>query len=166
MVTVAVSAALLSFSIYELQRVPALHAKPRGAPMSIAASILIAVLFIPTYFVQDSRASAAEPLQIVTRPAAARVALIAVDGLTLDVFRAHPALGRAFAGAAAAAPAPGRSSPERWASVGTGVPPALHGVRAVEGMRLGGGRHLIQSVSAADVVLRNLAHREPLPPTA
>src|ERR1051326_8093988 len=98
MVTVAVSAALLSFSIYELQRVPALHAKPRGVPMSIAATILIAILFLPTYFVQDTRASAAEPMQIVTRPAAARVALIAVDGLTLDVFRAHPALAGAFAG--------------------------------------------------------------------
>lgn len=165
MVTVAVSAALLSFSIYELQRVPALHAKPRGMPMSIAATLLIAVLFIPTYFAQDTRASAAEPMQVVTRPAAARVALIAVDGLTLDVFRANPALGRAFAGAGAATPTPGRSSPERWASVGTGVPPALHGVRAVEGIRIRGGRHLIQSVSAADVVLRNAAHREPLPPT-
>lgn len=165
MATVAVSAALLSFSIYELQRVPALHAKPRGVPMSIAATILIAVLFLPTYFVQDSRAAAAEPMQVVTRPASARLALIAVDGLTLDVFRAHPTLGRAFAGVAAAAPAPGRSSPERWASVGTGVPPSLHGVRAVEGIRLRGGRHLIQAVSAADVVLRNAGRREPLPPT-
>jgi hypothetical protein len=165
MVTVAVSAALLSFSIYELKRVPALHAKPRGVPMSIAATILIAVLFIPTYFVQDSRASTAEPMQIVTRPATQRLALIAVDGLTLDVFRAHPTLGQAFSGAAPAAPTPGRSSPERWASVGTGVPPSLHGVRAVEGIRIRGGRHLIQAVSAADVVLRNLGRREPLPPT-
>ncbi|HEY6140436.1 MAG TPA: alkaline phosphatase family protein [Thermoanaerobaculia bacterium] len=165
MVTVAVSAALLSFSIYELQRVPALHAKPRGVPMSIAAAILIAILFLPTYFVQDSRASAAEPLQVVTRPANARVALIAVDGLTLDVFRAHPTLGRAFAGSAAAAPTQGRSSPERWASVGTGVPPALHGVRAVEGVRIRGGRHLIQFVSAADPILHNAGRREPLPPT-
>lgn len=164
MVTVAVSAALLSFSIYELQRVPALHAKPRGVPMSIAAAILIAILFLPTYFVQDSR-TAAEPMQVVTRPSAERVALIAVDGLTLDVFRAHPALGRNFAGAAPALPAPGRSSPERWASVGTGVPPALHGVRAVVGMRLSRTGHLLQSVSAADVVLRNVARREPLPPT-
>ena len=165
MVTVAVSAALLSFSIYELQRVPALHAKPRGVPMSVAAAILIAILFLPTYFVQDSRASAAEPMQVVTRPATARVALIAVDGLTLDVFRAHPTLGRSFAGAAAAAPTPGRSSPERWASVGTGVSPSLHGVRAVEGVRIPGGRHLIQFVSRADAVLRNAGRREPLPPT-
>jgi len=165
MVTVAVSAALLSYSIYELQRVPALHAKPRAVPMSVAATILIAILFLPTYFVQDTRAAAAEPVQIVTRPSSARVALIAVDGLTLDVFRANPSLGRAFAGSAAATPTPGRSSPERWASVGTGVPPRLHGVRAVEGIRIPGGSHLIQFVSHADVVLRNLAHREPLPPT-
>src|SRR5437870_6495597 len=133
--------------------------------MSIAATILIAILFLPTYFVQDSRASGTEPMQIVTRPTSARVALIAVDGLTLDIFRAHPALGRAFAGAAPAAPTPGRSSPERWASVGSGVPPRLHGVQAVEGIRIPGGKHLIQSVSAADVVLRNVAHRESLPPT-
>ena len=165
MVTMAVSAALLSFSIYELQRVPALHAKPRGVPMSIAAAILIAILFLPTYFVQDSRASAVEPMQVVTRPTTARVALIAVDGLTLDVFRAHPTLGRAFAGSAAATPTQGRSSPERWASVGTGVPPSLHGVRAVEGVRLSRTGHLLQSVSAADVVLRNAARHEPLPPT-
>ena len=165
MVTVAVSAALLSFSIYELQRVPALHAKPRGVPMSVAAAILIAILFLPTYFVQDSRAAATEPLQVVTRPTNARVALIAVDGLTLDVFRAHPTLGRAFAGSAAAMPTQGRSSPERWASVGTGVPPALHGVRAVEGVRIRGGRHLIQFVSAADPILHNAGRREPLPPT-
>jgi hypothetical protein len=171
MVTVAVSAALLSFSIYELQRVPALHAKPRAVPMSIAAAILIAVLFLPTYFVQDSRASGNEPLQIVTRPAAERVVLVAVDGLTLDVFRAHPTLGRPFAGVAAATPTPGSAAPERWASVGTGVPPRLHGVRAVEGVRIRGGRHLIQFVSSADVVVRDLAEaaglarREPLPPT-
>ena len=167
MVTVAVSAALLSFSIYELRRVPALHAKPRAVPMSIAAAILIAILFLPTYFVQDSRTAAAEPAQIVTRPTSARVALIGVDGLTLDFFRGGPALGlgRAFAGAAPATPTPGRSSPERWASVGSGVPPRLHGVQAVEGIRIPGGEHLIQFVSAADIVLRNAAHREPLPPT-
>jgi hypothetical protein len=35
----------------------------------------------------------------------------------------------------------------------------------VEGIRIRGGRHLIQNVSAADVVLRNAARREPLPPT-
>ncbi|HEV2722412.1 MAG TPA: hypothetical protein VG323_20495, partial [Thermoanaerobaculia bacterium] len=68
-------------------------------------------------------------------------------------------------GSAAATPTAGRSSPERWASVGTGVPPRLHGVRAVEGILLPGGTHLIQAVSHADVVLRNFAHRQPLPPT-
>ena len=38
--TVAISAALLSFSIYELKRVPAIHQRSRGLPMSIAAAIL------------------------------------------------------------------------------------------------------------------------------
>src|SRR5205085_243425 len=43
--SIVVSAAMLSFSIYELQRVPAIHQKPRGVPMSIAAAVLIALLF-------------------------------------------------------------------------------------------------------------------------
>jgi hypothetical protein len=63
------------------------------------------------------------------------------------------------------------STAERWASIGTGVPPPIHGVHAVEGVRLRGGRHLIQTISSADVALRRLAvaaklaRREPLPPT-
>ena len=57
--TIAVSAALLSFSIYELQRIPAIHQKPRGVPMTIAAAILIALLFLPTFAAQDSRTSRA-----------------------------------------------------------------------------------------------------------
>src|SRR4029077_19536507 len=66
---------------------------------------------------------------------------------------------------------PGASATERWASVGTGVPTAMHGVRAVDGVRVRGGRHLLQSVSPADFVLRELAEalrlaaRAPLPPT-
>jgi hypothetical protein len=66
---------------------------------------------------------------------------------------------------------PGSSSTERWASVGTGVPTGIHGVRAVDGVRFLNGRHVLQSVSPADFVLRHLAAllklaaREPLPPT-
>src|SRR5205814_8914346 len=57
------------------------------------------------------------------------------------------------------------------ASAGTGVGGSLHGVHAVEGVRMTGGRHLLQSVSRADVVLFRiapaigLADREALPPT-
>lgn len=169
--TIAISAALLSFSIYELQRVPAIHQKPRGVPMTIAAAILIALLFLPTFAAQDSRTNAAPPLQVVTIPATRLVALVAVDGLTWDIFRARPDLVKALPSAYAVVSLRGGSTTERWASLGTGVKTYLHGVRSVEGVRLRNGHHLLQSVSASDFVLRNLAETirmarlEPLPPT-
>src|SRR4051812_32903818 len=169
--TIAISAALLSFSIYEVQRVPAIHQKPRGVPMTIAASILIALLFLPTFAAQDSRASATPPVQVVTVPNTRRVALVAVDGLTWSIYRARADLASALPSAYALASLRGGSTTERWASLGTGVKTYLHGVRAVEGVRLRGGRHLLQSVSTNDVVLRDLAEMirmarlEPLPPT-
>lgn len=169
--TIAISAALLSFSIYELQRIPAIHQKPRGVPMTIAASILIAFLFLPTFAAQDNRTNAPAPLQVVTSPTSLRVALVAVDGLTWDIYRARSDLAKALPSAYAVASLRGGSTTERWASLGTGVKTYLHGVRAVEGVRLRKGRHLLQSVSASDVVLRDLAETigmarlEPLPPT-
>jgi hypothetical protein len=159
--SVAVSAGLLSFSIYELQRVPAIHQKPRTVPMTTAAAVLIAALFLPAYANQERRTAAA-PVQVVTSPSARKVALIAVDGLTAEILLSRKDLPLHLQ---AVAPLRGGSTTERWASLGTGVKTYLHGVRAVEGVRLRGGRHLLQSVSQADVVLRNLAHREPLPPT-
>ncbi|HXA18898.1 MAG TPA: hypothetical protein VN380_18030 [Thermoanaerobaculia bacterium] len=168
--TIAVSAALLSFSIYELQRVPLIHQKPRGIPMAIAASVLIALLFLPTFAGQDSR-PAAPPIQVVTAPGTRRVALVAVDGLTWDIYRARPDLARAVPSAYAVPSLPAGSTTERWASLGTGVKAYLHGVRAVDGVRLRGGAHLLQSVSPSDLVLRDLAEAiglarlEPLPPT-
>jgi hypothetical protein len=168
--TIAISAALLSFSIYELQRVPAIHQKPRGGPMTIAASILIALLFLPTFAAQDSR-SAKPPIQVVTTPTVYSVTLIAVDGLTYELARERPS--HLFGGLNLTPidPMPGSSATERWASVGTGVPTTLHGVRAIDGVRFRNGRHLLQSVSSVDFVLRDLAGyaklaaREPLPPT-
>ena len=168
--TIAISAALLSFSIYELQRVPLIHQKPRGAPMTIAAAILIALLFLPTFAAQDNR-TATPPIQVVTSPGARRVALVAVDGLTWDIYRSRPDLARAAPSAYAVASLRGGSTTERWASLGTGVKTYLHEVRAVDGVRLRGGAHLLQSVSPSDVVLRDLAEAfglarlEPLPPT-
>src|SRR5262249_20895265 len=82
--TVAISAALLSFSIYELQRVPAIHQRPRGVPMSIAAAILVALLFLPAYAAQE-RQTPQPPIAVVTTPKMQRVALIAVDGLTFEI---------------------------------------------------------------------------------
>jgi hypothetical protein len=170
MATVAVSAALLSFSIYELQRVPAIHQRSRAAPMTTAAAILTALLFLPAYAGQEKR-TPGPPIQVVTTPTSRRVALIAVDGLTFDIARARPDLTRNFVTVASLRPMSASSTAERWASIGTGVPPPVHGVHAVEGVRLRGGRHLIQTISTADVALRRLAvaarlaRREPLPPT-
>ncbi|HEV7920175.1 MAG TPA: hypothetical protein VGR02_05230 [Thermoanaerobaculia bacterium] len=169
MATLVVSAALLSFSIYELHRVPAIHQRPRGAAMTIAAAVLLALLFIPAYASQERPAP--PPIQVVTTPTTARVALIAVDGLTNDIFRSRPALNALFATAIAARDLPAESTTERWASVGTGVPTELHGVRAIEGVRFQGGTHVLQSVSRVDFMLHGvaeavgLARRQPLPPT-
>lgn len=162
--TIVVSAALLSFSIYELQRVPAIHQRSRTAPMTMAATILTALLFLPAYAAQEKR-PLDPPLQVITTPTARRVAFIAVDGLTFEILHARADLGNAFVWSAPLAPLQGGSTAERWASIGTGVPPRIHGVHAVEGVRLRGGRHLLQSISAVDFVVRNVGRREPLPPT-
>ena len=160
--TVVVSAALLSFSIYELQRIPAIHRKPRTIPIAVAAAILMALLFIPAYAAQEKRGPE-KPIQVVTTPTQVKVALVAVDGLTYDIYRSRPDL--ALLTVASAPRMEGESTTERWASLGTGVPTSIHGVRAVDGIRLAGGSHLMQSVSRGDVVLRNFAARQPLPPT-
>lgn len=167
--TIVVSAALLSFSIYELHRVPAIHQRPRGAAMTVAAAVLLALLFLPAYASQERPAP--PPVQVVTTPTTARLALVAVDGLTNDIFHSRPALAALFPTAIAASDLPAESTTERWASVGTGVPTELHGVRAIEGVRFRGGTHVIQSVSRADFMLHGvgeaigLARRQPLPPT-
>lgn len=162
--TVAISAALLSFSIYELQRVPVLHQRSRTMPMTMAAAVLTALLFLPAYAAQEKR-PVEQPTQIVTAPSSRRIALIAVDGLTFDVLSARADIAREFAMVQPLAQLRGGSTAERWASIGTGVAPRVHGVHAVEGVRLRGGRHVLQNVSAADIVLRRAGRREPLPPT-
>ena len=161
--TIVASAALLSFTIYELQRIPAIHQKPRGVPLAVAAAILVGLLFVPAYATPERHAQA--PLQVVTMPSQRRVALVGIDGLSDDILRSRPDLAREFATVQPARTLTGASTTERWASVGTGVPASLHGVRAVEGVRLAGGAHILQSVSRADVALRFVATRRPLPPT-
>ncbi|HEY3056860.1 MAG TPA: hypothetical protein VGK31_13115 [Thermoanaerobaculia bacterium] len=161
--TIVVSAALLSFTIYELKRIPAIHQKPRGIPLAAGAAILIGLLFIPAYAMPERQES--PPLQVVTMPVQRRIALIAVDGLSDEIVRSRPDLLREFATVRSFGTLAARSTTERWASVGTGVPASLHGVRAVEGVRLFGGAHVLQSVSRGDVALRAAAQRQPLPPT-
>ncbi len=166
--TVVVSAALLSFSIYELQRVPAIHQKRRGMPMAAAAVLLIALLFVPAYADRDN--FTLEPMVVVT-PTTARVALIAVDGLTREILQSRPDLIRVLAHSTAIGTMTGDSTTERWASLGTGVRTDDHGVRAIEGVRFRGGSHILQRISPGDFILMNVAptlgvaRREPLPPT-
>ncbi|HEX6641538.1 MAG TPA: alkaline phosphatase family protein [Thermoanaerobaculia bacterium] len=166
--TTVVSAALLSFSIYELQRIPSIHQKPRGIPMAIAAAVLIALLFVPAF---AEREQAARAPMVVTTPTTARVALIAVDGLTYEVLQSRPDLVAGLPHVAAISSMPGTSTTERWASLGTGVHTEQHGVRAIEGVRFRRGSHVLQRVSRGDFVLMTLAplagiaRREPLPPT-
>jgi hypothetical protein len=105
---------------------------------------------------------------VVTEPTTARVALIAVDGLTAEILQSRP---RLLPHSAPISAIPAASTTERWASLGTGVRTDQHGVRAIEGVRFAGGRHVLQRISRADFVLMNvapllgIARREPLPPT-
>ena len=168
MATVVVSAALLSFSIYELQRVPAIHQKRRGVPMLVAAAVLIALLFVPAW--AERERAQPEPM-VVTTPTSARIALIAVDGLTHEILQSRPDLARTFSSAARVSVLPGDSTTERWASLGTGVRTEAHGVRAIEGVRFRGATSILQRISRSDFVLMQvapflgIARREPLPPT-
>jgi len=161
MSTIVVSAALLSFSIYELKRVPAIHAHSRTVPMTIAAVVMLALLFIPA----QEKSSAQEPAQVVTTPATRRVALVAIDGLTFEIFASRADLVRPFVSERSVQTIDGASTTERWASVGTGVPTRIHGVRAIEGIRFFGGSHIIQTISDFDFPVRAFGTRQPLPPT-
>jgi hypothetical protein len=162
---IVISAAMLSFSIYELQRVPAIHQKPRGVPMIVAAAVLIALLFVPAY--ADREKTVLAPM-VVTKPTTTRIALIAVDGLTHEILQSRPAL---LPHVRSIAALPADSTTERWASLGTGVRTEEHGVRAIEGVRFRGGSHVLQRLSPHDFVLMRvapllgIARREPLPPT-
>lgn len=165
---IVVSAALLSFSIYELQRIPALHQRSRTIPLAAGAGALIALLFVPA---RGTGEPATPPSQIITRPANIRFALVAVDGLTWDIAQSRPALLAPFVASFPMASAPAPSAAERWASLGTGVPARFHGVRALAGVRLAGGNRVLQSISGADFLLRDaapvigIARIQPLPPT-
>ncbi|HYO74968.1 MAG TPA: alkaline phosphatase family protein, partial [Thermoanaerobaculia bacterium] len=134
-------------------------------PMAVAASALIALLFVPAY--ADRERVVLEPM-VVTEPTTARIALIAVDGLTADILQSRP---RLLPHVTPLAAITGDSTTERWASLGTGVRTEQHGVRAIEGVRFRGGAHVLQRISRADVALMTvapllgLARREPLPPT-
>lgn len=167
--TVTFSAALLSFSIYELRRIPAMHQTSRVWPIGIAATVVAALGVVPLLVAKEPAAQAA-PVQVVTTPTDRRIALVAVDGLTSDLYRSRPALSRVFVSVSETPPLEG-SAAEHWATIGTGTRPGVHGVRAIEGVRLAGGTHVLQAVSKFDAPVKTvapalrIAQRQPLPPS-
>ena len=108
---------------------------------------------------------------VVTAPASGHFALIGVDGLTHEILTSRNDLRALLPIATKVDAITGSSTAERWASLASGVPTAIHGVRSLEGIRFTGGRAVLQNVSRADIVLMVLApaagvaRREPLPPT-
>lgn len=168
---VVFSAALLSFSIHEARRIPLVARRDRTVPLAIAALVVATAIGL---WAMRSTGSvrAAAPAQVVVAPTTARVALLAVDGMTWDLFAAKRPEAPRFAFATPVTPYTGtRSSAERWASLGTGTRTEAHAVRAIDGIRLAGSDEVLQSTSPWDFAIdrlavpAGLARRVPLPPT-
>ncbi|MGK2857790.1 MAG: hypothetical protein ACSLFQ_11350 [Thermoanaerobaculia bacterium] len=170
--SIIVSAALLSFSIHEAKRIPAVHRRDRTAPMTVVA-ILIASSIGVWSLTTGPEGSAQAPASIPVMQTGSKVALIAVDGLTWDIFETRRSSEATLGTMVSTPPLSGsRSAAERWATVGTGTSPSLHGVHAIEGVRLATSGRVLQAVSryafAIDAIASPLgiAERVPLPPTA
>jgi hypothetical protein len=167
----ALGAALVSFSIFETQHLPRVRRTRQGALLGGSLTLIVLALVAPLV-AQGEPKEPERPQQIVLSPTSSRVALVAVDGLTVDVAAARRDLIDSFRQVDSVAPLRASSPPEEWATIGTGTLPLTHGVHAVEGVRLSGGAKVLQAISSADFVLRHfapafrLARREPLPPTA
>jgi hypothetical protein len=164
---VAISAALLSFSIYELRRIPAIHRTSRVLPLAMSA-LAAGLVALAVTGAHDPR-EAAPPLQVIVTPTDAKIALIAVDGLSEQLFASRPNLATMLPKRWSVAPL-GGSTAERWATVGSGIRPEMHGVHAIEGFRIRGSANVLQAVSGVDVVLRAAARagivtRQPMPPS-
>lgn len=164
------SAALLSFSIHETGRIPSLQQRRRTVPLTAAGILLLGAMLFPAYFNQRRDASF-PPSQVVVSPSTAKLVLLAVDGLSAQIFEARSDLSGLLPSRSTIPPEPYHSSAERWASIGTGTPPVIHGVKTIDGVRISGSRRMIQSVSRADPYLYGpaswlrLVQREALPPT-
>jgi hypothetical protein len=163
-------AALLSFSIHETQTIPATRRRSAALPIAVGAVLVALVVVVPLWS-RERRPVASAPANVAVRASNARVALVAVDGLTHELFAARGGLRQLLPAAVSAPLLPHDSAPEVWATIGTGTPPSLHRVHAIEGVRLAGSSRVLQSVSRADFVLRRVgpalrvAQLEPLPPT-
>lgn len=168
--SIVVAAALLSFAIHETRDIPRIHRRSRTVPLLIGALLLLVLIFARSW--NDPLAEArVEAPQVVVRSTGAKVALIAVDGLTPELFELRPQLQEDFDQVTVTRAPAAVSAPEAWATIGTGTPPSLHGVRSVEGVRLFGGTRVVQNVSPLDYLLRviapaiGIAERQPLPPS-
>lgn len=168
--SIVISAALLTFSIHETKTIPRIHRKSRTFPLLIGAILLCGLILSLSLTDPKARAEVEAP-QVVVKPTDARIALIAVDGLTPELFALRSELSERFPHMETTGAPHAASAPEAWATIGTGTPPSLHGVRSVDGLRLFGGRRVIQNVSQLDYGLRviapisGLAERQPLPPS-
>ncbi len=167
---IVVSAALLSFSIHESRRIPSIHRKSRTLPLFLGGLVLLAAVFVPSWLRPEAGPrSPSSP--VIVSPRSGRVVVVAVEGLTEELFTSQSALGQALPHQTAAAPVRGSSSAARWADIGTGTLPTAHRVRAIEGLQIAGSGRVLQSVSQLDLPLREiaplfgLARRHPLPPS-
>jgi hypothetical protein len=166
----ALGAALLSFSIFETQHLPRVRRARQGTLLAGSLSLIVLALIAPLV-AQTEAPVKPRPQQVVLRPSTARIALVAVDGLTSDLASARRDLLESFGQVSSVDPLRASSPAEEWSTIGTGTLPATHGVHAVDGVRLGGSNHVLQAISRADFILRviapaiGMARREPLPPT-
>jgi hypothetical protein len=167
--TIAFSAALLSFSIYETHQIPSIHRRSRTVPLTIAGAVMLALLVLVVPGARSQAGTSATAQQVVVTPTDSRVALLAVDGLTREVLGARRSTMDLVPHVASFAERASGNAPETWASIGTGTPPEIHGVRAIDAVRLAGSQKLLQSISSADITLRlltrlGLGRKQPLPP--
>lgn len=165
---VVFSAAILSFSVREARQIPAVARSSKSLPILLAGLAMI-LLTVGATRIGTPQPRRERPQQIVTEPTASRVALLAVDGLTRQLYLARPELRASFRSDAAARFPPSSSAAERWASAGTGTARELHQVRSVESLRLPIGNRALQQVSRFDPLATGIARRlglvrrQPLP---
>jgi hypothetical protein len=164
-----VETALLSFAIHEARRLPEhmLQAKTRWT-IAAGALLLTLALALPL-LTAGGRADLIPPEQIVKTPHEGRLAFIAVDGLTRELFESRPELAARFRFATSARTGPPTSPAERWITIGTGTLERHHGVHSLHAVRLRGSGEILQSTSRFDPFLAlagraRLITHEPLAP--
>lgn len=167
--TMVFSAALVSYALFSTARVPTRSRRSPMLPLLVVGLLSIGGLLLAPQFRAAARPQP-PPAAIAVEPADIRLALVAVDGLSYDIAASHARLRSLFDPIFPLPAADGRSPAELWATIGSGVGRELHGVRAIEGIRISGSGFLMQSVSSFDPILTCLAEplgiadRQPLPP--